>query len=111
MTLRFRDLVWELVDRKDSDDIHKAEIPGFVFRVADFMKGRTEWTGTASDLLEAMSEKEVSPNMVKKYLGQFAGEVLEPEGIRYKTKRTGKSRLIHFERNDGNDANDGDFTI
>ena len=111
MTLRFRDLVWELVDRKDSDDIHKAEIPGFVFQVADFMKGQTQWTGTASDLLEAMAEKEVSPNMVKKYLGQFAGEVLEPEGIRYQTKRTGKSRLIHFERNDGDDANDGDFTI
>ena len=29
MTLRFRDLVWELVERKDSDDIHKAEIRSF----------------------------------------------------------------------------------
>lgn len=111
MTLRFRDLVWELVERKDSDDIHKAEIPGFVFRVADFMKCQTQWTGTASELLTAMAEKDVSPNMVKKYLGQFAGEVLEPEGIRYQTKRTGKSRLIYFTRNDSNDANDSDFAI
>ncbi len=111
MTLRFRDLVWELVDRKDSDDIHKADIPGFVFRVAEFMKGQTRWTGTASDLLAAMAEREVSPNMVKKNLGQFAGEVLEPEGIRYRTKRTGKSRLISFTRNDSNDANDSNFAI
>ncbi len=89
MTLRFRDLVWELVERKDPEDIHNAEIPGFVFRVADFMKGQTQWTGTASDLLAAMAEKNVSPNMVKKYLGPFAGEVLAPEGVRYQTKRTG----------------------
>lgn len=111
MTLRFRDLVWELVERKDSNDIHKAEIPDFVFRVADFMKCQTQWTGTASELLAAMAEKDVSPNMVKKYLGQFAGEVLEPEGIRYQTKRTGKSRLIYFTRNDSDDANDSDFAI
>ena len=111
MTLRFRDLVWELVERKDSKDIHNAEIPGFVFRVADFMKGQTQWTGTASELIAAMAEKDVSPNMVKKYLGQFADEVLEPEGIRYQTKRTGKSRLIYFTRNDSDDANDGDFPI
>ena len=75
------------------------------------MKGQTKWTGTASGLLEAMAEKEVSPNMVKKYLSQFVGEVLEPEGIRYQAKRTGKKRLIHFERNDGDDANDSDFAI
>ena len=111
MTLRFQDLVWELVERKDSDEIHRAEIPGFLFRVADFMKDKSSWTGSASELLEAMQEKEASPVMVKKYLGQFAGEVLEPKGIRYETKRTGKSRLITFTTNDGNDANDGAFAI
>ena len=36
--------------------------------------------------------------MVTKYLGQFAYEVLEPLGIEYRTKRTGKSRLIKFLR-------------
>ena len=111
MTLRFRDLIWELVERKDTEDIHRSEIPDFVFRIVDFMKDQTNWKGTASELLEAMAEKDVSPNMVKKYLGQFAGEVLEQEGIHYKTKRTGKSRLIYFERSDGNDANDDVFSI
>lgn len=59
MTLRFRNLVWELVERKDSKDIHNAEITDFVFQLADFMKGQTHWTGTASELLTAMVEKDV----------------------------------------------------
>ena len=43
LTLQFNDLVWELVERKNSEDIHKAELPKFLFRVVDFMECRTEW--------------------------------------------------------------------
>ena len=81
LTLQFNDLVWELVERKNSEDIHKAELPKFLFRVVDFMECRTEWVGTATELLTEMKEQEVTPNMVTKYLGQFAFEVLEPLGI------------------------------
>ena len=111
LTLQFNDLVWELVERKNSEDIHKAELPKFLFRVVDFMECRTEWVGTATELLTEMREQEVTPNMVTKYLGQFAYEVLEPLGIEYRTKRTGKSRLIKFQRRDGDDANDAGIAI
>ena len=111
LTLQFNDLVWELVERKNSEDIHRAELPKFLFRVVDFMECRTEWVGTATELLTEMKEQEVTPNMVTKYLGQFAYEVLEPLGIEYRTKRTGKSRLIKFLRRDGDDANDAGIAI
>ena len=75
------------------------------------MECRTEWVGTATELLTEMREQEVTPNMVTKYLGQFAYEVLEPLGIEYRTKRTGKSRLIKFLRRDGDDANDARIAI
>ena len=111
LTLQFNDLVWELVERKNSEDIHKTELPKFLFRVVDFMECRTEWVGTATELLTEMKEQEVTPNMVTKYLGQFAFEVLEPLGIEYRTKRTGKNRLIKFLRRDGDDANDAGIAI
>ena len=111
LTLQFNDLVWELVERKNSEDIHKAELPKFLFRVVDFMECRTEWVGTATEMLSEMKEQEVTPNMVTKYLGQFAYEVLEPLGIEYRTKRTGKSRLIKFLRRDGDDASDAGIAI
>lgn len=107
LTLRFQDLKWELVERKNTEEIHKAEIPQFLFRVAEFMKARTEWVGTATELIADMAETETTPNVVTKYLGQFSCEVLEPAGIEYRTKRTGQSRLIKFIRNDSGDVNDG----
>ena len=70
------------------------------------MKNRTEWVGTATELITDMAETETTPNVVTKYLGQFYYEVLEPAGIEYRTKRTGQSRLIKFIRCDGGDAND-----
>ena len=111
LTLQFNDLVWELVERKTSEDIHKAELPQFLFQVLDFMRSRTEWVGTATELLSEMQEQEVTHRMVTKYLGQFACEVLEPMGIEYLTKRTGKSRLIKLQHRDNNDANDARFAI
>ena len=106
LPLRFQDLKWELVGRKNTEEIRKAEIPPFLFRVVEFMKSRTEWLGTATDLVADMAETETTPNVVTKYLGQFYYEVLEPVGIEYHTKRTGQSRLIKFIWHDGGDAND-----
>ena len=93
LTLRFQDLKWELVERKNTEEI------------------RTEWVGTATELIADMAESETTPNVVTKYLGQFYYEVLEPAGIEYRTKRTGQSRLIKFIRHDGDDANDGNITV
>lgn len=111
LTLRFQDLKWELVERKNTEEIHKAEIPQFLFRVVEFMKNRTEWVGTATELITDMVETETTPNVVTKYLGQFSCDVLEPAGIEYRTKRTGQSRLIKFIHSDGGDANDGNITV
>lgn len=111
LTLEFHDLVWELVERKDSEEIHKEKIPVFLFHVADFMQDKEDWTGTATDLLQQMTETDISPNVVTKYLGQYACEVLEPAGIIYSTKRTGKHRLIKFIKCDSSDANDGNSAV
>ena len=52
LTLRFQDLKWELVEHKNTEEIRKAEIPQFLFRVAEFMKSRTEWVGTLCGITE-----------------------------------------------------------
>ena len=58
LTLQFNDLVWELVERKNSEDIHKAELPKFLFRVVDFMECRTEWV---SGVRAAIRQDQVQP--------------------------------------------------
>ena len=59
LTLQFNDLVWELVERKNSEDIHKAELPKFLFRVVDFMECRTEWVGTPVIVRELSDDEAV----------------------------------------------------
>ena len=110
LTLKFdnRTHLWELVERKDMEDIRREEIPKFVFQLVDFVSDVKEWQGTATELVTQMNETEVTPNVVTKMLARFSAEVFMPQGIEYKTKRTGTSRLIYLKKRDGNDGNDGD---
>lgn len=113
LTLKFdnRTHLWKLIERKDMEDIHREEIPKFVFRLVDFVSDAKEWQGTATELVTQMNETEVTPNVVTKMLARFSAEVFIPQGIEYKTKRTGASRLIYLKKRDSNDGDDNKFTI
>lgn len=113
LTLKFDNgtHLWELVERKNAEDLHREEIPDFLFRLVQFIALRRIWQGTASQLLTEMNETEVTANVVTKLLARFSSEVLMPQGIEYRTKRTGTSRLIRLEMNDGGDGNDGEISI
>ena len=103
--------LWELIERKDMEDIHREEIPKFVFRLVDFISEVKEWQGTATELVTRMNETEVSPNVATKILARFSSEVFQPQGIEYRTKRTGTSRLIRLKKYDSNDGNDNESAI
>ena len=79
-------LVHHLRKLKDSAELHREEIPHLLFRLVDFLKDKTEWSGTATELLSVMRETETSPNLVTKMLGRFAGEVLSPAGITHRAE-------------------------
>ena len=113
LTLKFdnRSHLWELVERKDMEDIHREEIPKFVFRLVDFISEHKEWQGTATELITQMKETEVTPNVVTKMLARFSSEVFQPQAIEYKTKRTGTSRLIRLKKYDSNDGDDNKSAI
>lgn len=108
LTLKFNSNshLWELVERKNMEDIRREEIPKFILRLVDFVSEMKEWQGTATELITQMNETEVTPNVVTKMLARFSAEVLQPQSIEYKTKRTGTSRLIHLKKCDSNDGND-----
>ncbi len=108
LTLKFNSNshLWELVERKNIEDIRHEEIPKFILRLVDFISEIKKWQGTATELITQMNEIEVTPNVETKMLARFSAEVLQPQGVEYKTKRTGTSRLIHLKKCDSNDEND-----
>ena len=110
LTLRFENLSWQLVERTKSTELQREQIPSVLFRLVAFLRQYTEWTGTATELLSELGENETPSNVITKYLGRYANDVLRPAGITYRTRRTGQSRLLCFTH-DGHDSNDGKFGI
>ena len=110
LTLRFENLNWQLVERAESADLQREQIPPVLFRLVAFLRQYTEWTGTATELLSSLGERETPSNVITKYLGRYANDVLRPAGITYRTRRTGQSRLLCFTH-DGHDSNDGNSGI
>ena len=108
-TLRFRDCSWELVERKEQEQLAEEAIPDILFRLVDFMQGREEWTGTATELLEAMGETGTPPNIMTKRLNEYRASFLSENNIRYGYHRKKGCREISLTRQpgDGGDGDDG----
>ena len=106
-TLRFRDCSWELVERKEQEQLAREAIPDILFRLVDFMQGREEWTGTATELLEEMEETGTPPNIMTKRLNEYRAGFLSENNIRYSYHRKKGGREISLIRQSG-DGGDGD---
>ena len=106
-TLRFRDCSWELMERKEQEQIERESIPDILFRLVKFMQGREEWTGTATELLEQMGETGTPPNIMTKRLNEYRASFLSENNIRYGYHRKKGGREISLTRQSG-DGGDGD---
>ena len=106
-TLRFRDCSWELMERKEQEQIERESIPDILFRLVKFMQGREEWTGTATELLEQMGETGTPPNIMTKRLNEYRASFLSENNIRYGYHRKKGCREISLTRQSG-DSGDGD---
>ncbi|NBI65019.1 ATPase [Clostridiales bacterium] len=108
-TLRFRDCSWELVERKEQEQIERESIPDILFRLVKFMQGREEWIGTATELLEQMGETGMPPNIMTKRLNEYRASFLSENNIRYGYHRKKGCREISLTRQpgDGGDGDDG----
>ena len=108
-TLRFRECSWELVEKKEQEQLAKEAIPDVLFRLVDFMRNKEEWIGTATELLSAMGETETAPNIITKWLNEYRSSFLEENHIRYGYHRRKGVRKITLSRRkgDGDDGCDG----
>lgn len=104
--LEREDCIWKLTQRQTAQQMAEESSTAYLLRIPALMQNRSAWRGTATELLEALGEKNVSPRAVRKHLTQNYMEVLFPAGISYQSHRTAKGRLILLYRYDGNDEND-----
>ena len=98
---------WEITEELSADDLRKERIPDFVFKVVDFLFEHRQFEGTVTELLAAVGNPELKPNVASKYLTRFYSEVFAPMGITYEYRKTAAARTISLTLNDGADGNDG----
>lgn len=98
---------WEITEELSADDLRKERIPDFVFKVVDFLFEHRQFEGTVTELLAAVGNTELKPNVASKYLTRFYSEVFAPMGITYEYRKTAAARTISLMLNDSADGNDG----
>ncbi|HUM84363.1 MAG TPA: AAA family ATPase [Lachnospiraceae bacterium] len=98
---------WEITEELSADDLRKERIPDFVFKVVDFLFEHRQFEGTVTELLAAVGNTVLKPNVASKYLTRFYSEVFVPMGITYEYRKTAAARTISLTLNDGADGDDG----
>ena len=106
IVLRFENLRWVFVERNDGAEIMREKAPPFLTQLVKFMQDKTEWTGTATELIAATHDPVMSPTAVKNARVEYYHDILKPAGIEFETKKTNKARLITLRKSDAGDAGD-----
>ena len=106
LKMQMRGVKWEITEELSADDLRKERIPDLVFKVVDFLFEHRQFEGTVTELLAAVGNTELKPNVASKYLTRFYSEVFAPMGITYEYRKTAAARTISLMLNDGADGND-----
>ena len=107
LKMQMRGVRWEITEALSAKDLRKERIPDFVFQVADFLLAHGRFRGTVSQLLAAVGNTELKPNLASKHLTRHYSDVLLPLGITYEYRKTAAARLVLLELHDGADGYDG----
>lgn len=97
---------WEITEELSADDLRRERIPDFVYEVVEFLFEHSKFQGTATELLAAVGNTELKPNIASKYLTRYYSEVFFPMGISYEYRKTAAARLLILELHDGADGHD-----
>ena len=78
-----------------------------MYEVVEFLFEHSKFQGTATELLAAVGNTELKPNLASKHLTRHYSDVLLPLGITYEYRKTAAARLVLLELHDGADGYDG----
>ena len=108
--LREENCIWTLEDEETAEEREIKAVPDYLWKAAKYIESVGNWQGTASELLAAAGIENAKPNQFTYNMAKYFDKVFEPKGIRYKTHRKNKVRLLNFYGDDG-DGGDDDIDI
>lgn len=113
-TLRFEECRWNLIERSFQRELEMKNAPEVINDVISFINDKKFWQGTATELLNLMDKKDITPQYLTKVLNQYSKTILLDNKISFTTSRTSSSRLVTLEKDIGEtskDCNKNDISI
>lgn len=92
--LRRENVTWEVVEKTCGEELEAETIPDCIKSVVRFIsEAGVEWTGTVSELHDAINPEDVTVPMLGKFLAQHR-EWMGEHGVAYAAKRTATARTV-----------------
>ncbi len=97
-TLRFEECRWNLLERSFQKELEMKNAPEIIYKVISFINKNGKWQGSATELLNALEEKDITPQYLTKVLNEYSKTILSDNQISFATSRTSSSRLVTLEK-------------
>ena len=97
-TLRFEECRWNLIERSFQKELEIRNAPEIVGNVISFINEKEMWQGTATELLEILNKKDITPQYLTKVLNEYSKTILLDNKISFATSRTSTARLVTLKK-------------
>ena len=97
-TLRFEECIWNLIERSFQKELEIKNAPEIVSNVISFINENKMWQGTATELLEILDKKDITPQYLTKVLNEYSKTILLDNKIIFTTSRTSTARLVTLKK-------------
>ncbi len=97
-TLRFEECRWNLLGRSFQKELEMKNAPEIIYKVVSFINNNRKWQGSATELLNELDEKDITPQYLTKVLNEYSKTILSDNKISFATSRTSSSRLVTLEK-------------
>lgn len=97
-TLRFEECIWNLIERSFQKELEIKNAPEIVSNVISFINENKMWQGTATELLEILDKKDITPQYLTKVLNEYSKTILLDNKINFITSRTSTARLVTLKK-------------
>lgn len=91
-TLRFEDCRWNLIERSFQKELEIKNAPEIVDNVISFINEKEMWQGTATELLEILDKKDITPQYLTKVLNEYSKTILLDNKISF--QHQGQAQLV-----------------
>lgn len=97
-TLRFEECRWNLIERSFQKELEIKNAPEIISNVISFINEKEMWQGTATELLEILNKKDITPQYLTKVLNEYSKTILLDNKISFTTSRTSTARLVTLRK-------------